>query len=457
MKENNNTQRMGTDPILRLIFSMSLPAMFSMLVQSMYNIVDSMFVARLGENALTAVSLAFPIQNLIIAVGVGTGVGLNSVISRRLGEKRKEEANRAASHGFFLAAASSVFFAIFGLVFTRPFFLLFTQDADVIKLGCDYLYVITIFSFGSLIQIAMEKVLQATGNMFYPMMFQLVGAITNLILDPILIFGYFGVPAMGVAGAAIATVIGQILAMIFSLYVVICKDHDVIISFKGFRPHWGTIQNIYAVGVPTMVMQSIGSLLMTLINGILISFSGAAVSVYGIYNRLQSFVLMPVFGLNQGLMPIMGYNYGAGNRRRLMDALKCGTCIAAVIMALGTAAFLTLPEVFLQMFDASPAMMEIGVVALRILCLSFLFASVSIVFSTFFQALGYGVYSLFISIIRQLVVILPVAYFMAKFYGLNQVWMAMPIAEAVACTASLILFRKVYRVKVAAMGVEKTV
>lgn len=442
---DNKTQKMGTAPILSLIFSMSLPAMFSMLVQSMYNIVDSIFVAQLGESALTAVSLAFPLQNLLIAVGVGTGVGLNSIISRRLGEHNEESASRTASHGIFLAICNSFVFVIFGFLFNRPFLQLFTEDPQVIQYGVDYLSVITTFCFGSMIQLALEKTIQSTGNMFYPMLIQLVGAITNIILDPIMIFGLFGFPALGVSGAAIATVIGQMVGMSLALYVVLRKNLAVKIHFKGFKPDMATIKNIYAVGLPSMVMQSIGSLLTTMINGILMSFSGAAVSVYGVYMKLQSFVMMPVFGLNQGLMPIMGYNYGAGNKKRLMQTLKYGTIIAACIMIAGTVVFMVFPVQMLQLFNASPDMMEIGVVALRTLSLSFLLASINIIFSTFFQALGNGVYSLIISVSRQLVIILPVAFFMAKFFGLDQVWLSMPIAEVVATVASIFMMRHVIR------------
>ena len=446
--ENAKQNKMGTAPIFPLIVSMSLPAMFSMLIQAMYNIVDSIFVARVGDNALTAVSLAFPIQTLIIAVAVGTGVGLNSLISRRLGEQNYEAANSAASHGPFLGICSWLVFAVFGLFFSRTFFEAFTETAQVIEMGTQYISIVTIFSFGSFVQINFEKILQATGNMFYPMLFQLVGAVTNIILDPIFIFGYFGFPKMGVAGAAVATVAGQILAMVFSVYVAFCKNHAVTIQIKGFRPQKAVIQEIYAVGLPSIVMQSIGSVLVMGLNAILITFSEIAVSVLGVYYKLQSFVFMPVFGLNQGLMPIMGFNYGAGNKKRLLDALKIGVLIAATILLVGMLLFLFFPAQLLGIFN-SAEMLRIGVPALRIISTSFVFAAVSIIFSTLFQAIGRGVNSLLISVLRQLFVILPVAYLMANLFGLEMVWYAFPIAEVVSVAVSILLFIRVYKARLA--------
>ena len=447
--ENAKQNKMGTAPIFPLIVSMSLPAMFSMLIQAMYNIVDSIFVARVGDNALTAVSLAFPIQTLIIAVAVGTGVGLNSLISRRLGEQNYEAANSAASHGPFLGICSWLVFAVFGLFFSRTFFEAFTETAQVIEMGTQYISIVTIFSFGSFVQINFEKILQATGNMFYPMLFQLVGAVTNIILDPIFIFGYFGFPKMGVAGAAVATVAGQILAMVFSVYVAFCKNHAVTIQIKGFGPQKAVIQEIYAVGLPSIVMQSIGSVLVMGLNAILITFSEIAVSVLGVYYKLQSFVFMPVFGLNQGLMPIMGFNYGAGNKKRLLDALKIGVLIAATILLVGMLLFLFFPAQLLGIFNDSAEMLRIGVPALRIISTSFVFAAVSIIFSTLFQAIGRGVNSLLISVLRQLFVILPVAYLMANLFGLEMVWYAFPIAEVVSVAVSILLFIQVYKARLA--------
>lgn len=436
--------KMGNTPMLKLIVSMSLPAMFSMLVQSLYNIVDSAFVAQLGEGALTAVSLAFPIQMLIISVAVGTGIGINSLVSRRLGEKNQAEANSAATHGILLGLFSGIIVAILGLLFTRFFFECFTNDKTMIDMGYSYIIIITTLSFGSFVQINIEKTLQATGNMIYPMIFQLVGAITNIILDPIMIFGLFGFPKLGVSGAAIATVIGQIFAMLLSLYVVFKKSHDVHITFKGFKLNFKTIKNIYAVGFPSMVMQSIGSVLIVGLNSILITFSDAAVSVLGIYYKLQSFIFMPVFGLTQGVMPIMGYNYGAKNKHRLLSALKIGSIIAILIMLIGTILFMSIPDKLLMIFNASEQMLEIGVKALRTISLCFVPAAIGIMFSTLFQAIGQGHKSLYISILRQLVIILPAAYLLSKI-GLYYVWYSFPIAEVFSLMVSVIFLSMIYK------------
>lgn len=442
--EQIRENKMGTARMLPLILTMSLPAMFSMLMQSFYNIVDSYFVAKVSEDAFTAVSLAFPVQNLLIAVAVGTAVGLNSLISRRLGEGRREEANAAAAHGIVLGLLSWLAFAVLGALFTRMFFEAFTDSAEVIAMGCDYTYIVTIVSGGVFVEINMERILQATGNMVYPMIFQLTGCIINIILDPIFIFGLLGVPAMGVAGAAVATVIGQILACALSLYIGLCKKHEVHITLKGFRMNGRIVRDIYAVGVPSIIMQSIGSFMVAGLNAILISFSKAAVSVFGAYFKLQSFVFMPVFGLTHGVMPILGYNYGAGNRRRLLSGLKIGCLIALVIMAAGTVLFWAAPGALLRVFEASDEMMSIGVPALRIISLCFIPAALGILFSTLFQAVGMGKNSLYISLLRQLVVLLPCAFIFSKF-GLAYVWYAFPAAEVVSLLTSLIMMRRIYR------------
>lgn len=441
MREDN---KMGHAPMFSLILSMSIPAMFSMLIQALYNIVDSIFVAKLGEGALTAVSLAFPVQTLIIAVAVGTGVGINSLVSRRLGEKRQEEANSAATHGIILGLLSGVLFAILGVLFTRTFFEAFTDNAAIIDMGYQYTIVVTVLSFGSFVQINVEKCLQATGNMIYPMIFQLVGAITNIILDPIMIFGLFGFPKMGVFGAALATVIGQILAMLLSLYVILKKSHLVHVTFKKFKFNFKIVKDIYAVGLPSMIMQSIGSVLVVGLNSILIAFSEAAVSVLGVYYKLQSFVFMPVFGLTQGVMPIMGYNYGAKNKERLLSALKIGIILAIIIMTLGMIVFMSIPDKLLMLFNASDEMLELGTKALRTISLCFVPAALGIMFSTLFQALGQGRKSLYMSVLRQLVIILPSAYLLSKI-GLNYVWYAFPIAEVFSFGVSILFFSIIYR------------
>ncbi|NLN65148.1 MAG: MATE family efflux transporter [Clostridiaceae bacterium] len=435
--------KMGSSPIFRLIITMSLPAMFSMLVQSLYNIVDSIFVSSLGQDALTALSLAFPVQTLMIAMAVGTSVGVNSLISRRLGEGRRDEANSAATHGLVLSIIYWLVFALLGIFFTRPFFESFSDNLVVVNMGTDYIQTVTLFSFGMFILIDVEKTLQATGNMIYPMIFQLTGAILNIILDPIMIYGLLGFPKMGVKGAAVATVTGQILSMLFCLYIMFTKSHAVHFKLKRFKFRGKTLKDIYKVGFPAIIMQSIMSFLTASLNAILIGFSEAAVAVLGAYYKLNSFVFMPVFGLMQGVMPIMGFNYGAGNKKRVTDTLKVGCLIAGIVLTLGTAIFFALPDRLLKIFNASEEMLQIGVPAFRIISITFVTAAISIMMSTLFQAVGNGLYSLVVSILRQLVIILPVAYFLSKI-GLGYVWYAFPIADMVAFIVSLLLFRQMY-------------
>ncbi len=443
IKEN----KMASTPMLKLIISMSLPSMFSMLIQSLYNIVDSMYVAYSSQAALTAVSLAFPVQMLLVAVSVGTGIGINSLVSRRLGEKRFAEANSAATHGVLLAIASWVLFVILGALFIEPYFSMLDASAEVKEMAITYTSIVVFVSIGSFLEVNLEKTLQATGNMIYPMLFQLVGAVTNIILDPIFIFGFLGVPAMGIAGAAIATVAGQIVAMIFAVIIVFTKSHDVHITFKKFRINWTTIKDIYIVGVPSIVMQAIGSVLTTALNWILIGFSEAAVSVFGIYYKLQSFVFMPVFGLTHGVMPIMGYSYGARNKKRLLSALKYGCIIAVIIMAVGMVIFMTIPELLLMIFNATDEILAIGVPALRTISLCFMAAAIGIMFSTLFQALGLGFNSLLVSLLRQIIILLPAAYLLSKI-SLDAVWYAFVIAEFFSLIASILIYWGVYRKRI---------
>ncbi|MEG2857551.1 MAG: MATE family efflux transporter [Clostridia bacterium] len=424
---------------------MSLPSMFSMLIQSLYNVVDSMFVARFDPTALAAVSLVFPIQMLIISVAVGTGIGVNSLVSRRLGEQRIDDASNAAQHGILLAFGSYIVMALLALFFSGPFYSLFAEKGSTLyTMACEYSNIVTLMSFGVFIHIAIEKTLQATGNMIHPMIFQIVGAVTNIILDPIMIFGLFGFPRLGIAGAAIATVIGQILAMCCALYVAFRKTHAVSITFRNFKFHARTVREIYAVGIPSIVMQSIGSVLVTFLNKILVGFSETAVSVLGVYYKLQSFVFMPVFGLTHGVMPIMGYSFGARYKKRLLSALKIGCVIAVCIMFAGTLLFLIFPKELLLMFNNDPKLIEIGVPALRIICTCFLSAGVCIMFSTLFQAIGRGQYSLIVSLLRQLICILPIAYFLSQF-GLQYFWWAFPISECIALVVSIVLYVRLYR------------
>lgn len=440
--------KMGTMPINKLLISMSLPMILSMLVQALYNIVDSIFVAMISENALTAVSLAFPLQNLMIAVSSGTCVGVNALLSRSLGEKRQKEANLAAENGIFLAVVSFLVFCIFGIFGSRLFFASQTNNAEVIQFGTEYLIICLGCSFGIFLEMTFERLMQSTGRTIYSMITQGTGAIINIILDPILIFGLCGFPAMGIRGAAIATVIGQIVAMLLAIFFNQTKNPDLQISFRGFRPNRRIIGHIYSVGIPSIVMQSITSIMTFGLNKILIMFSETAVSILGIYFKLQSFIFMPIFGMNNGLIPILAYNYGAANRTRIMHTLKLGISIAVGIMLCGLAIFQIFTPQLLMLFNASEAMLAIGVPALRIISLSFLFAGYCIIVSSFFQALGNGIYSLCVSVARQLLCLLPLAYLFAKLFGLHAVWYAFALAELVSLTVSSILLRKIYIEKI---------
>lgn len=448
---NSKENKMGIMPIPKLLFSMSVPMMLSMIVQSIYNIVDSMFVAHINENALTALSLVFPFQIFMIGISVGTGVGVNALLSRSLGEKNQKNANLATKNGIFLAVVFSIVFAIIGILFGKQFILAQTSDPQIVKYSLEYLNVITIFSFGTFMQMMFERLLQATGKTVLSMITQIFGAVTNLILDPIMIFGLLGFPALGVKGAAIATVIGQSLAGLLALYFNIKKNDDINISLKGFKPNFRIIKTIFSVGFPSILMQTIGSFLTYFINKFLISFTPTAVSVYGIYFRLQSFVFMPVFGLNNGMVPIIAYNYGARNKKRILDTIKLSIITAVLIMLTGLAIFQTIPAQLLALFDASEEMLAIGVPALRIISLSFIFAGFSIICGSVFQALGNGFLSLIISITRQLIFILPLVYILGHFFGLSAVWFSIPIAEISSLILSIIFLRYILRKKVSIM------
>ena len=440
--------KMGVMPVNRLLFSMSLPMILSMLVQALYNIVDSIFVAQIGETALAAVSLAFPVQNLIIAVSVGTGVGVNALLSRSLGEKNQETANLTAVNGIFVFFLSYLLFAVFGLFFARTYFTVQTSNPEIIEQGTIYLSVCSIFSFGIFLEIALERIMQSTGRTIYNMITQGLGAIINIILDPILIFGLFGFPRMGILGAAVATVIGQIIAMLLLLYFNIRKNSDVNLNMRRFRPDTAIIAEIYRVGLPSIIMQSISSVMTFGVNKILLLFSETAVSVFGIYFKLQSFIFMPVFGLNNAMVPIVAYNYGAARKDRIMKTIRSSVSAAVVIMLAGLAIFQIFPEQLLYLFDASEHMMGIGVPALRIISLSFLFAGYCIVIGSVFQALGNGVYSLITSAARQLVCILPAAWLFASVFGLHAVWYAFPLAEIISVVLTTLLFRRIYQKKI---------
>ena len=436
---------MGTQPVGKLMLSMSLPIMISMLVQALYNIVDSIFVAKISEDALTAVSMAFPIQTLMIAVGAGTGVGINALLSKSLGEKNFERANRAANNGIFLAAMSFLLFVVIGLCFTGLFYNVQTKNADIRQYGKDYLYIVSVASLGLFMQMTFEKLLQSTGKTIYSMYTQGLGAIINLILDPCLIFGWGPFPKMGVAGAALATVIGQFGAAVLGIILNIKVNKEIKISLKKYPPNRKTIKHIYAVGLPSIIMQSIGSVMTFSLNKILISYSDTAVAVLGVYFKLQSFIFMPIFGLNNGYIPIVAYNYGARKKARIIKAFKCGAVCAVSIMAVGTLLFLTIPDKLLGFFDAGDEMLRIGVPALRIISAHFMIASFSIMMISTLQALSRGVDSMIVSFSRQIIVLLPAAYLLSKFFGLNAIWWAFPIAEIVSLTLCALFLAKSYK------------
>lgn len=456
--KNTATQenKMGVMPIPKLLITMSLPIVLSMLVQALYNIVDSIFVAQINENALTAVSLAFPVQNLMIAISAGTGVGINALLSRNLGEKKYEEANLAARNGIFLAIVSSIIMALIGIFGSRPFFLMQTKDPQIVSYGTQYMTIITVVSIGIFMQITFERLLQATGRTIYTMITQGLGAIINIILDPILIFGLFGFPRMEVAGAALATVTGQVIAVFLSLYYNIKKNPEININMKGFRPNKRVISYIYQVGIPSIIMQSIGSVMVFGMNKILLLFSSTAAAVFGVYFKLQSFIFMPIFGLNNGMIPIIAYNYGSKQKKRILSTIKLSVSVAVFIMCIGLFLFQAFPAQLLNFFDASEHMLEIGVPALRIISLSFIFAGYCIIIGSVFQALGNGMYSLVVSAARQLLVILPVAYLFAMIFGLHMVWWAIPIAEIVSVLLSMLLFRRIKRLRLDSMDTIST-
>ena len=447
-KEIPAENKMGVMPIPKLIINMSLPMILSMLVQALYNVVDSYFVARFEQDALTAVSLAFPAQNLMIGVATGTAVGVNALLSRALGEKNPKLANRIAENGVFLALVGYALFLVFGLFGVRTFFQAQTDVTSIVNYGVDYLTVICCFSFGVFGQIMFERLMQSTGRTIYTMFTQGLGAIINIILDPIFIL----VLRQGAKGAAIATVIGQIIAFGLAVTLNHLKNDDIDLKLREFRPDLKLIGRIYAIGVPSILMMAIGSVMTFLMNIILITYTAAqelAATIFGVYFKLNSFVFMPVFGLNNGIIPIVAYNYGARNRRRMMQAVKLAVVYAASYIFLGLLAFMCIPGPLLRIFNASDEMLRVGIPALRIIGSTFLFAGVCIAMGSVFQALGYGIYSMIVSFARQLVVLLPSAYFLAQL-GLQRgndtlVWYAFPIAEIASLITTLVLFSRLYR------------
>ena len=436
---------MGTMDVNPLLIKLSIPMMISMLVQALYNVVDSIFVARVSENALTAVSLAFSLQNMMFAVGIGTGVGVNALLSKSLGEKNQSRANKTAENGLFLALCSYLVFLVLGLTVVRPYFYAQTADADIAEQGIRYLTICCVLSLGMFMQVMNEKLLAATSRTTLSMISQLVGAIVNIILDPIFIFGYCGEALSGTTGAALATVIGQFCGAGVSFYLNLRKNPDIQLDFKGFRPSAEAIKRIYVVGLPSIAMQCVGSVMTFLMNQILMAFTATAVAVFGVYFKLQSFVFMPIFGMNNGMVPIISYNYGARKPERVKKTIRLAVFYAECIMLVGFCIFQFLPNKLLGLFAASDAMLAIGIPALRIICPHFLLAGAGIVLSSVFQALGNGVFSLTVSICRQLVVLIPAAWLLSRTGEVNMVWWSFIIAEVVSLTLSLIFMARINR------------
>lgn len=437
--------KMGVMPVNKLLISMSLPMMISMLVQALYNVVDSVFVAKVNENALTAVSLAFPVQNLMIAVAVGTGVGINALLSKSLGEKNFEKVNHVANNAVFLSAVSYMVMLFIGIFGVGVFYRSQTADVQIIDYGIWYTRICCCCSFGVFLQVTMERLLQSTGRTFYTMIIQGTGAIINILLDPILIFGLFGFPRMEAAGAAAATVTGQIIAAVLAVIINQKVNKEVRLQMKGFSPDGRTIGQIYKVGFPSIIMQSIASVMTYGMNLILMAFTSTATAVFGVYFKLQSFIFMPVFGLNNGMIPIIAYNYGADNRQRVVQTIRYSIFYAVSIMAVGTLIFQMFPADLLTMFEASDTMLQIGVPALRAISVSFIVAGYCIVCGSVFQALGNGMYSLMVSIARQLFVLLPVAYLLSRLGNVNYVWWSFPIAEMASLIISTIFLFRIYK------------
>ncbi len=440
--------KMGTMPIGRLLVNMAVPLMISMLVQAMYNVVDSIYVSRISESAVTALSLAFPIQNLLIGFSTGIGVGVNALLSKSLGEGNPDRANHSAGNGFLLVMIATIGFMLFGVFCSRPYFQMQSSVTETVEGGTQYLAICTIFSFGLFVQVLGERLLQATGRSFYSMIVQLVGAVVNILLDPVFIFGYFGIPAMGVAGAAVATVLAQWIAAAVALVINHKCNHEVHLHLKYLKPSMSVIRPILAVGIPSVVMMGIGSVMTFGMNMILQGFTETATSVFGIYFKLQSFFFMPVFGINNATISIIAFNYGARSSKRIMDTLKKSTISACIIMLLGVLCFQFFPDLLLDIFNPTPEFLTMGRSALRIISLSFPLAAVGIALSGSFQALGNGLYSTFTALCRQLLALLPAAYLLSLSGNVNLVWWAFPIAELVSFLATLILFLRLYRQKI---------
>ena len=455
MPQTAQENKMGVMPVRRLLITMALPMRISMLVQALYNVVDSIFVAQISESALTAVSLVFPFQNLMISIGVGTAVGVNALLSRSLGEKNFALADQTAENGVFLSLLSYLAVLVLSLTLAQPFMAIQIDDPEIISYGVSYLRLVGGLSVGMFAAIMLERLLQSTGRTFYTMITQGLGAVINIVLDPLMIFGIGPFPEMGVAGAALATVIGQCVGAVLALYYNIRHNPEIHPRLRGFRPNGAVIRRIYAVGVPSILLSSIGSVMTFGMNQILTSFTSTATAVFGIYFKVQSFAFMPIFGLNNGMVPIVSYNLGAQKKKRLVGTVKFAFLLALCIMIAGFLVFQLLPAPILRLFDASDIMLSIGVPALRIISISFLLASGSIISISTLQALGKGVQSMMISFTRQLIVLLPVAWLLSLRGTLESIWWAFPIAEVVTLALSVFLLARAYRTLVKPMPDEE--
>ena len=444
---------MGVMPVNRLLITMSVPMMLAMLVQALYNVVDSVFVSQLSEDALNAVSLAFPVQNIMIALAVGTGVGVNALLSKSLGEQDAARANRTAEHGVLLAAITCAVFMVCGTLLARPFYMVQVPNEPVIvEYGAQYMQICSLFSCGIFMEVMFERLLQSTGRTVYTMFTQGVGAVFNIIFDPLLIFGIGPFPRLEVAGAAVATVMGQIVAAVLAILFNHFRNHDIKLSLKGFRFDGWIVRRIYLVGAPSIIMNAIGSLMVFGMNQILLTFTKTATAVLGVYFKVQSFVFMPIYGLNNGMVPIIAYNYGARKKDRLLRTVKLGVLYAVLIMIVGLLVVQTIPDKIFLLFQADENMLSIGVPALRIISLSFVFAGYCVVASATFQALGEGIQSMIVSIVRQLVVLLPAAWLLAKLGDVNLVWYAFPIAELASLTLCTVFLVRTYRKLIRPLG-----
>ncbi len=445
---SSGENKMGTMPTGRLLANMALPLMISMLVQAMYNVVDSIYVSRISESAVTALSLAFPVQNLLIGFSTGIGIGVNALLSKSLGEGNKDRANQAAGNGFFLVLIATIGFMLFGILGSRAYFEMQSTVTETIDGGSEYLAICSIFSLGLFVQVLGERLLQSTGRTFYSMIVQLTGALINIILDPVFIFGQFGMPAMGIAGAAVATVLAQWVAALLALYLNHRCNHDVHLNVKYLKPQSNVIRPILAVGIPSVIMMGIGSIMTFGMNQILQSFTETATSVFGIYFKLQSFFFLPVFGINNATISIIAYNYGARNPKRITDTLKKSTISAFTIMLLGVLSFQIFPDQLLSIFNPTAEFLVMGRSALRIISLSFPFAAIGIALSGSFQALGNGLYTTYTALCRQLIALLPAAYLLSLSGNVNLVWWSFPVAEIVSFLVTIALFARLFRRKI---------